>query len=159
MNPGYREESVTLLSLQKELSTISHKWFQVGVHFQIPLRTLNAIKRIVDENDELCMMRVCEEWVWKEGDPTWSAVVRMLESKVISEKALANSLKDKYCTELQLPDEEPPSSPKLDTSTTWVGAIYLYIQIFFDRLTQTTVHAYLRHCTITLTLVLILNFG
>jgi len=76
------------------------------------------------------MMRVCEEWFWKEGDPTWSAVVHMLESKVISEKALANSLKDKYCTEPQLPDEVPPSSPKLDTSTTWVGAIHLYIQIF-----------------------------
>ena len=127
MNPGYREESVTLLTLQRELSVISHMWYEVGVHFKVPIRTLNNIKQIVKDNDELCMMRVCEEWVWKEGDPTWGAVVRMLDSKVISETALANSLKDKYCSVLETPDEMPPPSPKLDTSTTWVGALCEYL--------------------------------
>lgn len=112
MNPGYREELITPLTLKQELSTISHKWFEIGTYFKVQPNTLKTIKQTSGSNIEVCLMKLCTEWLGEERDATWSMVVHMLESEKISEATLANSIKNKYCNSLQSPGESPESLKK-----------------------------------------------
>ena len=109
VNPGYREELITPLTLKQELSTISHKWFEIGTYFKVQPNTLKTIKQTSESNTEVCLMKLCKEWLEEERDATWSMVVHMLDSEKISEASLANSIKNKYCNSSQSPDGSPES--------------------------------------------------
>ena len=112
MNPGYREELITSLTLKQELSAISHKWFEIGTYFKVQPSTLKTIKQTSESNTEVCLMKLCTEWLREERDATWSMVVQMLDSEKISEATLANSIKNKYCNSSQSPDGSPESLKK-----------------------------------------------
>ena len=109
VNLGYRDELITPLTLKQELSTISHKWFEIGTYFKVQPNMLKTIKQTSETNTEVCLMKLCNEWLEEEQDATWSMVVQMLESETISEVALANSIKDRYCNSSQSPNGSPES--------------------------------------------------
>ena len=119
VNLGYRDELITPLTLKQELSTISHKWFEIGMYFKVQPNTLKTIKQTSETNTEVCLMKLCKEWLGEEQGATWSMVVHMLESETISEAALANSIKNKYCNSSQSPDESPESLIR-----SWVCILY-----------------------------------
>lgn len=112
VNPGYREELITPLTLKQELSAISHKWFEIGTYFKVQPSTLKTVKQTSESNTEVCLMKLCTEWLREERDATWSMVVQMLDSEKISEATLANSIKNKYCNSSQSPDGSPDSLRK-----------------------------------------------
>ena len=113
---------MTLTKLCAELSSVAPKWYDVGTQLKISHKTLNAIRAINKKNNEICMMRVCEEWLLQEKKcnrvPAWSMIIEILKSKVISETALAQLMDQKYCdkTEEESDGEGEPTSK----SYTWV---------------------------------------
>ena len=97
LNPGYLEESTPTVSLMKnELLEISHKWFNIGRKLDISMETLNTIRRLNKTDNELCLMNMCERWLRTESNPTWTTIVAVLENRLIDERALARTIKEKY---------------------------------------------------------------
>jgi hypothetical protein len=114
-------KNMTLTKLCTELSGVAPKWYDVGIQLKISYKTLNAIRAINKRNTEICLMRVCEEWLLQEKKcnkvPTWTTIIEILKSKVISETELAALIDQKYCcNETESDDEGQPMSK----SYTWV---------------------------------------
>ena len=116
-------KTVTLTTLYAELSCVASKWHDIGIQLKISYKTLNAIQAINKRDTEICMMRVCEEWIMQEKKcnkvPAWSTITEALKSRVISETELAELIDQKYCcdeTEEESDGEGEPTSK----SYTWV---------------------------------------
>ena len=125
---------MTLTKLCAELSSIAPKWYDLGIQLKVSYKTLNAIRAINKRNIEVCLMRVCEEWLLQEKKcnkfPAWSTIIEVLKSKVISETELAGRIDQKYCndkTEEESDDEEEPTSK----SYTWVRLESSTAQLLF----------------------------
>ena len=100
LNPAYEENTMpTTLQLKSELIAISDKWFQIGLRLKVPSSTLNAIRRVNPHDNESCLMKMCQEWVVREEEPSWLDIVQALESRVVSEKRLADVIRMRYCDE------------------------------------------------------------
>lgn len=117
------DKTVTLTALKAELSVVAAKWYYIGIQLKISNKTLNAIRLVNRRNREVCMMRVCEEWIMQQEKcdkvPDWSTIIEVLRSKVISETDLADSIYQKYCSDepqVEYDEEEEPTSK----SYTWV---------------------------------------
>ena len=93
------EGAPTVLSLNKELSGISDKWFIIGMRLKVPVKKLNTIRQIHNSSMEKCLMTMFEEWIRMES-PSWTTIVEVLETRLINEIVLAKTIKTKYC-----PDE------------------------------------------------------
>lgn len=119
-------KTVTLTKLCTELSSVAPKWYDVGIQLKISYKTLNAIRAINKRNTEICLMRVCEEWLLQEKKrnkvPTWSTIIEILKSKVISETELAELINQKYyCDETDDEEEESDDEGEpTSKSYTWV---------------------------------------
>ena len=117
---------MTLTKLCTELSSVAPKWYDVGIQLKISYKTLNAIRAINKRNTEICLMRVCEEWLLQEKKrnkvPTWSTIIEILKSKVISETELAELINQKYyCDETDDEEEESDDEGEpTSKSYTWV---------------------------------------
>ena len=114
---------MTLTKLYAELSSVAPKWYDVGIQLKIHHKTLYAIRAINKRNTEICLMRVCEEWLWQEKKcnkvPTWSTIIEVLKSKVISETELAELINQKYCCD-EIGDETDDEGEPTSKSYTWV---------------------------------------
>lgn len=115
---------MTLTKLCAELSSVTHKWYDVGIQLKISYKTLNAIRAINKRNTDICLMRVCEEWLLQEKKcsrvPTWSTVVEILKSKVISETELAGQIDQRYCCGETEKEESDGEGEPTSKSYTWV---------------------------------------
>ena len=94
---------VTLSKLYSELSGIAAKWYFLGIQLKVSSKTLNAIRLINKGDNDVCMMRVCEEWLMQQKKsnkvPDWTTIIGVLRSRVIFETALADLLHQKYCND------------------------------------------------------------
>ena len=105
-NPAYEEVLVpTTLQLTSELNGISDKWFEIGLRLNVPSSILNTIRRVNADDKEVCLEKMCNEWLQREVDPSWSDVVEALESRFVTEQRVADVIQMRYC-EPSL-DEEP----------------------------------------------------
>ena len=97
-NPAYEEELVpTTLQLSSELNGISDKWFEIGLRLNVPSSILNTIRRVNADDKEVCLMKMCDEWLQREVDPSWSDVVEALESRFVTEQRVADVIQMRYC--------------------------------------------------------------
>ena len=117
-------KNVTLTKLCAELSGVAPRWYDVGIQLKIPYKTLNAIRAINKRNTEICLMRVCEEWLFQEKRynkvPTWITIIEVLKSKVISETEVAGLIHQKYCCDETEEEESDDEGEPASKSYTWV---------------------------------------
>jgi len=86
-----------LKSLHSELHPVADKWYSLGVQLQVPIESLKSIRR---ENLPMteCLLEMLTVWLkCTNPPPTWNILTEALESPPVSEKLLAQQLKDKYC--------------------------------------------------------------
>ena len=114
------DKVLNLSTLHAALSSVATKWYSIGVQLKVSRKTLSAIGAINKNNTDMCMMRVCDEWLTLQRKcdrvPEWITVVQVLRSRVVLETELADSLHEKYCCDDKSDEEEEPTSK----SYTWV---------------------------------------
>ncbi|XP_064392733.1 uncharacterized protein LOC135340340 isoform X3 [Halichondria panicea] len=91
-------------ALKCEMLKISQKWRQIGEAFQISTNFLNNISVICNNENDTCMLRVCEEWLRIDRDRCWEELVDILKLEKIKEKQLAGYLQKSYCNGPQIQD-------------------------------------------------------
>lgn len=100
------------------------KWYFLGIQLKVSNKILNAIQLINKGDNDVCMMRVCEEWLLQQQKtnkvPDWNTIIGVLRSRVISETALADSLHQKYCSDNVEVDSSEKGEPT-SKSYTWVS--------------------------------------
>lgn len=116
------DKTVTLSKLHAELSSVAEKWYYLGIQLKVSNKTLSVIRLINKSNEDVCLMRVCEEWLMQQKKsnivPEWSTVIAVLRSRVISATALADELHQKYCcNDVEVDSDEEEQTSK---SYTWV---------------------------------------
>ena len=118
---AYRQKALS--KLYSELSGISAKWYFLGIQLKVSNKTLNAIRLINKGDIDVCMMRVCEEWIMQQKKsnkvPDWTTIIGVLRSRVIFETALADLLQQKYCSDKVEVDSNEEGEPT-SKFFTWV---------------------------------------
>jgi hypothetical protein len=100
-----------LRSITNELGSVIDKWFQIGVQLGVGESKLRQI-----ETDYHTLDRRFSEMIsfWLNGntqvDVTWMSLVQVLESRFVSEKGLANQLREKAGLKLDDKKETPLST-------------------------------------------------
>ena len=91
-----------LRSITNELGSVIDKWFQIGVQLGVGESKLRQI-----ESDYHTLDRRFSEMIsfWLNGNTqvpmTWTSLVQVLESHFVSEKGLANQLREKAGLKLE----------------------------------------------------------
>ena len=87
----------TVQLLHRELQTVQHRWYGIGLQLGLPPKTLHTIRHDHSREDcEMCMVSACEAWLDAKCDACWQDVVEALN--VIEHQVLAEEIKTKYCT-------------------------------------------------------------
>ena len=143
-------KTVTLTKLCTELSSVAPKWYDLGIQLKVSHKTLNAIRAINKRNTEICLMRVCEEWLLQEKKcnvvPAWKTIIEVLNSKVISETELAGRIDQKYCRdETEGEEEEEEEEEPTSKSYTWVrlegsNLLHGYYSKYFNAALTDVIH-------------------
>ena len=111
---------LTVSTLHAALGCVADKWYPIGIQLKVTNKTLSAIRAINRNNTDMCMLRVCEEWLSQQHKrdrvPEWTTVIEVLRNRVVSETELADSLHQKYCSDDNSDEEDGPTSK----SYTWV---------------------------------------
>lgn len=109
INPIYEDSAVANANeLISKLHIVAEKWFLIGLQLKIPSNVLSAIRRKNPSDQEACLEKMCEQWLdtFGEREPSWLDVVHALESKVVSEPKLANTIRLYYCEDTAQESEE-----------------------------------------------------
>ena len=65
---------------------VSSRWYIIGIHFGLPMNTLDAIKSKNRNDSDKCLTCVIAEWLKnfskKQGPPTWRKVAIAVSSRV-----------------------------------------------------------------------------
>ena len=99
-----------LRSITNELGSVIDKWFQIGVQLGVSESKLRQI-----ESDYHTLDRRFSEMIsfWLNGNTqvpvSWMSLVEVLESRFVSEKGLANQLREKTVLKLDNKEEAPLS--------------------------------------------------
>ena len=102
--------ALDLRSITNEFGSVIDKWFQIGVQLGINESKLRQI-----ESDYHTLDRRFSEMIsfWLNGNTqvpvTWMSLVQVLESRFVSEKGLANQLREKAGLKLDNKEEIPLS--------------------------------------------------
>ena len=86
-----------------ELGKIKYKWFEIGIQLGISYGKLKEFEKEVDP-----LSAIIDYWLNGnvKGDPvSWRSVVAALESSHVDETGHADSIKKKYCQQLNTNEE------------------------------------------------------
>ena len=81
-----------LRELVEELYGVANKWYYIGLHLDIPP---DALDKICGDDLGKALRLMLREWEKRE-EPSWSAVVKALQSQSVGEYRLAKNLQDRY---------------------------------------------------------------
>ncbi len=98
---------------------VSHKWRRIGEAFQISTNFLNNISIICNNENDTCMLRVCDEWLKMGKDRSWEELIDILRLEKIEEKQLADYLQMYYCNGPEIQDSL--KSNNSEGSLSWVS--------------------------------------
>ena len=84
-----------LKSLHSELHPVAEKWYSLGLHLQIPVKTLKCIEAEYKQMNR-CLLEMLTVWLkCTTPPPTWNILTEALESPSVGENLLAQQLRDK----------------------------------------------------------------
>lgn len=83
--------------LEELANEAASKWYQIGIQLEVPPDQLNSLRQQNTSDDKAKLCYVLVSWL-KSGNASWEALCKVLESGTIGEKALADKLKEDYCT-------------------------------------------------------------
>ena len=83
--------------LEELANEAASKWYQIGIQLEVSLDLLNTTRQqnSADDTAKLCCVLV--PWL-KSGKGSWEELCKALESGTVGEKALADKLREDYCT-------------------------------------------------------------
>lgn len=93
--------------LISKLHSVRDKWFLIGLQLKLSTSVLNAIRRN-NPTAEACLEKMCEKWLdaCGEKEPPWFDIVRALESRVVCEPRLADTIRVYYCEDTAMESDE-----------------------------------------------------
>ena len=91
---GQKSCSVSVDTLYLELKGISTKWHKLGGVLKIG--QLEEIRKINGNDPDKCLYALLKELVGIKGGSPYKKLCKALESDIVSERALAESLKSRY---------------------------------------------------------------
>ena len=83
-------------TLYSELKGICAKWHKLGAVLKINYDHLEEIRKSNGNNSERCLYALLKELVGIKGGCPYKKLCKALESDIVSERALVESLKSKY---------------------------------------------------------------
>ena len=92
-----------------ELLEIKEKWREFGLGLNLRSNQLEAIGSTSSHPLE-CLYKVVSEWLNRSDPlPTWDALVAVLRTQLVGEKELADTLHEKFCSELSIFPSNAPN--------------------------------------------------
>ena len=86
-----------LQCVRREIFSINHKWYDIGLELKVVFTTLDNIKANFSETCK-CLTEMLKHWLTRtHPHPSWSGLVKALSSEPVGEKRLAREIHDKYC--------------------------------------------------------------
>lgn len=88
-----------LLQLQRQLNPVARYWYEIGLQLDLPEGTLTVIKGLHLKSNEVCMKKVCTEWLKVESELTWAGVVAVLKTKELVRHTgeVAEEIHKRFC--------------------------------------------------------------
>ena len=83
--------------LEELANEAASKWHQIGIQLEVSLDLLNTTHQQNSSDDKAKLCCVLVPWL-KSGKGSWEALCKALESGTVGEKALADKLREDYCT-------------------------------------------------------------
>ena len=72
-------------------------WHSLGIQLGLPPKLLDAIEQDHSKNSQRCCEEIFKQWLVRpELEPSWSSLIKALESNAVSERELAHELKQLY---------------------------------------------------------------
>ena len=94
----HRLTTADIKTILEELANeASSKWYQIGIQLDVSLDLLNTTRQQNSSDDMAKLCCVLVPWL-KSGKGSWEALCKALESGTVGEKALADKLREDYCT-------------------------------------------------------------
>ena len=87
--------SVSTLAL--ELYEISEKWKKLAVKLELTREEIRGIQEEHPTYSDRCLIGVLNTWHKKKAKLSWSDVIRVLNSREISEPGIATRIMREYC--------------------------------------------------------------
>ena len=97
-----------LETLCEELHSVKRRWFNIGLHLQIPVKDLQHIESEYSDDHSTCLRQVLRKWL-RMGNASWEKLCEVLRL-VGGDRRLAYELLDKYGSEK---DDDPPETKKV----------------------------------------------
>ena len=95
------DSNITAETLMKELEPVSKKWYIIGLKLNCPNVRLCIIRNEHNNSQKICLSNLCEEYVTRNKDASWTDVVEALRSDLVDEESLAAKLEVKYLSPLR----------------------------------------------------------
>lgn len=91
------DNSDVLKKLLTEVTQKTNQWQSIALELDIDLVLIERFSRECRENAQDCFLKVFEQW-HRQGNPpySWYTIIKALESETVSERNLAQKLREKY---------------------------------------------------------------
>ena len=89
------QEPPELKELVDELCSAATKWYPIGLQLDVPDDTLDNIDASSRDDLGKALRRMLQEWRRRE-EPSWSAIVKVLQCPSVAEYVLAKNLQERY---------------------------------------------------------------
>ena len=117
--------SADLQCVRREIFSINHKWYDVGLELKIVFTTLDNIKANFSETGK-CLTEMLKHWLKNTSDPSWSGLVEALSSEPVGEKRLARAIHARYCGTHDDINNGRTDSCKYILDTLWIICSYTF---------------------------------
>lgn len=75
------------------------KWYIIGLNLNdFPKSQLNVILNENKNDQDKCLLLMCEKWMKSKKEPSWVDIVDALRSDLVNEQDLASSIELQFCS-------------------------------------------------------------
>lgn len=89
------EEIPQLRELVEELHGVKKRWYHIGLQLKVSDEALDGIDAECNDNHVDALLRMLKEWR-RQGETSWTAVVKALRSRSVGEHLLAKNLEERF---------------------------------------------------------------
>jgi len=86
--------NLTLKQLSSGLMGIEHRWFELGIHLEVPFSMLKSIEADCFHDSHRCLLELLEYWLNNDPAASWTKLVGVLRG--MSENLLAHRIYTAY---------------------------------------------------------------
>ena len=94
-------DKITLEDLEKELSSVKSKWYQIGLFLKVDKEKLESFKlkhKKSGSADKESLCAVLSTYMSTESNPSWSTIVNCLRSAEVACTKVAEKIEKKHGT-------------------------------------------------------------